>query len=197
MMPPMESVFYKYGHKKRIPVSYLFLELLSKSVENSDSNEDLRHVLEPVLSSLGVNPPYSDELLLEITEDLKEVQEAKVSSSPPAPKPSSSRDRRFGEEFVGWFRGLNIDVSLYLLTHYDFQKACDLYCHTPVLVVDKMLTTKFEHEWNSLEAGFESVVLGMGGKIKKSSAAAKETFAIPKDEVEEQKRNQQLKKLGF
>lgn len=190
----MESVFYKYGYKKRFPVTYLFLELFSKSVENSDAdNEDITDILLPVLTALGKKPPYSEEFLTHILQDMDEYRRSKEGKdTSPAPKGK----RQFGTEFIKWFAKLETDQILILITDFDFDKAYKIYSEVPVMFVDKMIETKLSYEWTKAEKDFEAVVFGMGGSIKGKSSDSG-GFSVPKSEEELKQRNAALKQLGF
>ena len=175
----MESVFYKYGYKKRFPVTYLFLELFSKSVQNSDpENEDITDVLLPVLSALGEKPPYEEEFLTEILQDMDEYRKSKEGKSEPK---SKSGKRQFGTEFINWFSKLDTEQILLLITDFDYEKAYKLYSETPVSLVDKMIETKLSYEWTKAEKDFEAVIFGMGGSVK-GGATGDKSFDAPKTE---------------
>jgi len=189
----MESVFYKYGHKKRFPVSYLFLELFSKSVEKYGDDADMSEVIPPVLSALGIDPPYSEEMIIGIVYDLKELQD----SRPKGKSNKSSGKRTFGREFIKWFGNLDIDQTLLLLTGYDFDAAYKIYSELPASLVARMIDTKMGHEWTHAEASFEAVIFGMGGSIKGGKSDADKTTDAPKTKAEEDARLAQLKKMGF
>jgi len=189
----MESVFYKYGFKKRFPVTYLFLELFAKSIENSESDAEVAEVLLPVLSALGKEPPYDESFLITIMEDLTELQKVKSEKQGSGKKPSNKRS--FGSEFLKWYTALDTDQALLLLTGFDYDAAYNLYSKVPALVVDQMIETKLGYEWNSAEKDFEAVVFGMGGSIKGGSDKDK-TFEN-KTEKGMEAMTAQLKNLGF
>lgn len=190
----MESVFYKYGYKKRFPISYLFLELFAKKLQNSEPDTDMADVLQPVLSALGVKPPHSDELLVQVFKDLQEVHESK--SGEPSPSAPKGGKRTFGKEFLKWFAGLDQEQALLVLTDYNFEAAYKLYSEVPALLVDKMIRTRIGYEWSHAEANFEAVIFGMGGSIKGGGKDDKRHEA-PKTKEAETARNADLKKLGF
>lgn len=190
----MESVFYKYGYKKRFPVSYLFLELFAKKLETSEPDADITDILEPVLSALGHQPPHKEEFLLGILAELKEIQEK--NSGTKAVKPTSGGKRTFGKEFLNWFSGLDQVQALLVLTNYDFDAAYKIYSTVPALLVDKMIQTKIGYEWTQAEANFEAVIFGMGGSIKGGSKDNK-MHEPPKTKEAEKSRDANLKKLGF
>lgn len=187
----MESVFYRYGFKKRFPVTYLFLELFAKSLENSESDADISEVLLPVLSALGYQPPFKEELLIGILKDLEELQKTKEEKSGGSAKKSGKRS--FGSEFLKWYTSLDTDQSLLLVTNFNYDAAYDLYSKVPAFLVDKIIETKLGYEWNKAEKDFEAVVFGMGGSIK---GGGDKTFD---NKTEEGKKamEAQLKNLGF
>mgnify|MGYP001413970052 CR=1 FL=1 len=189
----MESVFYRYGFKKRFPVSYLFLELFAKKLENSEPDTEVRDILEPVLSALGHDGPHTEEFLMQVLEDLKEIQDVKSGDAPVKQKGGK---RTFGQEFIKWFASLDQAQALIVLTDYDFDKAYKLYSTVPALLVDKMIQTRIGYEWTQAEANFEAVIFGMGGSIKGGGKADK-SHEAPKTKEAETARNADLKKLGF
>lgn len=189
----MESVFYRYGFKKRFPVTYLFLELFSKSLENSESEAQVADVLLPVLSALGYEPPHEESMLIEILKDLDELQTIKKEKSSGPNKKSGKRS--FGTEFLKWYTSLDTDQALLMMTNFNYEAAYNLYSKVPALLVDKMIETKLGYEWNSAEKDFEAVVFGMGGSIKGGSDSDK-TFDN-KTETGSKAMENQLKKLGF
>lgn len=189
----MESVFYKHHYKKRFPITYQFLELFANSVDNNSEDAEVHEVLTPVLSALGHKPPYREEFILEVVEQLTYVQKAK--SEVKAGKPASGRS--FGTEFIQWFSKLDVSQIMFLLSDYDFEKAANIYNTTPVLVVDKMMELKMEHEWQIACKDFEAVIFGMGGKIKGGAGEDDKMHEAPKTEVEEKQRASSLKRLGF
>lgn len=191
----MESVFYKYGYKKRFPVTYLFLELFTKSLENSESDASIEEVLLPVLSSLGKKPPYDEAFLEQVLNDLHDFRKAKDEAVRES-KSSSDSKRTFGKEFLKWFSQKDTEEILFLLTSYDFNLAYKIYSEVPVTAVEKMIKTKLGYEWTVAEKDFEAVVYGMGGSLKGGSSGGK-TFSQPKTEEEEKVMANQLKKLGF
>lgn len=190
----MESVFYKYGYKKRFPVTYLFLELFAKSVENSDPESEITEVLFPVLNALGFKPPYQENFILQILQDMDEYRKKKEGID--SASHAKGKKRSFGTEFIKWFSSLEQDQVLLLVTDYDFEAAYKLYSEVPVSVVERMIETKIGYEWTKAEKDFEAVVFGMGGTIKGGSAGQK-SYDAPKTENELHERNVALKKLGF
>jgi hypothetical protein len=190
----MESVFYKYGHKKRFPVSYLLLELFAKSIEKYGDEAEVSEVLPPVLSALGIDPPYTEEFIAEVITDISELQESKSEKKGSG---KSSGKRTFGKEFIKWFGSLDIDQTLLLLTNYDFDAAYKIYSTLPASLVDKMIDTKMGYEWTHAEAAFEAVIFGMGGSIKGGSSDPDKTTEEPKTKAEEDARLAQLKRMGF
>lgn len=191
----MESVFYKYGYKKRFPVTYLFLELFAKSVENSDPESDVTEVLIPVLTAMGHKPPFEEDMLIQILQDMDDYRKKKEET--PDKKPASGGKRQFGSEFIKWFGKLDADQTLLMLADWDFEKAYKLYAETPVQIVEKMISTKVEYEWTLAEKDFESVVFGMGGSFKGGGSPDDKTFEIPKSEKDNRARESELKRLGF
>jgi len=190
----MESVFYRYGFKKRFPVTYLFLELFTKSYENSES-EDVTEILLPVLDALGHKPPYDEQFLVDILKDMDELQKVKAEQAKGG-KRNSSNKRSFGSEFLKWYTQLDTEQTLLLLTGFDFGAAYRLYSEVPALIVDSMIQTKLGYEWNTAEKDFEAVVFGMGGSIKGGTKNADQVFEN-KTEDGAAEMQAQLKKMGF
>lgn len=190
----MESVFYKYGHKKRFPVTYLFLELFGKSVEKSGGEGDIESVLLPVLSALKIKPPYHELMIQQILNDMEEIQKF-GSEKPPE---SSNGKRTFGKEFIKWFSSLDIEKNLLLLSDYDFNKAYKLYSETPVLAIAQMTEVKLGYEWAKAEASFEAVIFGMGGSISGGSDTGN-TIDMTKETTDSERQQQEaaIKRMGF
>lgn len=192
----MDSVFYKYGHKKRFPVTYLFLELFSKSVENSDNSEmSVAEAITLVLAALDVRDPDT-ELLTQIAEDITAIEET-IRKKQSTAKPTSNKGRNFGTEFLKWFNKMGTEQVLLLLADFDYTRAVQLYCEVPAEVVDRMVELKLGYEWTHAEAQFEAVLFGMGGKIKGGSSDADKSFDEPKSDADDAARNAALKNLGF
>lgn len=189
----MESVFYKHRFSNRLPVTYLFLELFTKSIENSGS-EDVVAVLEPVLVKLGHKPPFSETM---ITDILKEIDSLRKESDGKSKGKSGGSKRSFGSEFIKWFGRLDIEQTILLLVNFDFEKAYKLYSEVPASVVDRMIETKMGYEWTHAENNFEAVVYGMGGSFKGGSKDADKSFEEPKTQADQVARDEGLKSMGF
>lgn len=189
----MDSVFYKYRHKKRFPITYQFLELFAKSVDNNNRDAEVQELLLPVLSALGYKPPYDESFVVEVLEQLSEVQKVKSEMK----KGKNGSKRSFGSEFIKWFARLDIEQILFLLSEYDFDKAGHLWASTPVLAVDRMMETKMEYEWQVASKDFEAVIFGMGGKIKGGASDGEKIHDAPKNAGEDSQRKSTLKGLGF
>lgn len=195
----MESVFYKYKYKKRFPVTYLFLELFTKSLENSDADADVITVLLPVLAALDIKPPIPEEVIHGILEDLDEHRKKTAERSGKGAAGKGGK-RTFGKEFIKWFSGLDVEQTLLLVTNFDYEAAYKIYSEVPISFVDKMIRTKLSYDWTIAEKDFEAVVFGMGGSIKGGTSGGGgegQTFEAPKNKEEEVSRNAALKKLGF
>lgn len=194
----MESVFYKYGHKKRIPVSYLFLELFAKSIENFGhaADDDAAQLVQPVLTSLGYNPPFKEETIIDILTDIDSLRKSHGEREK-SKKGGKGGKRTFGSEFIGWFSRLDIEQTILLLADFDFDKAFKIYSEVPATIVDKMIETKMGYEWTWAESNFEAVVYGMGGSFKGGGSKPDQSFEAPKNETDKVERDAALKKMGF
>lgn len=189
-----ESVFYRHTHKQQFPVSYLFLELLARSAEKSESGT-LLDVIAPVLTALGQKPPFKEEFLADILREVLEIkkdkEQASAKRSGPAPK-----GRSVGSELSKWIGGLDIEEALLMSCDYDYDKAADLYCNKPVKVVDSIISLRAQQEWQRAMVVFESVVFGTGGKMKGGTSDSTSVMTAA-SENSQREMESKLKSLGF
>ncbi len=189
----MPSSFYSQRVLKRFPVSYLFLEVFASLCEKS-SAISAPEAIASTLQSLGVKPPYTPELLSGIAEDLEAIRRSKESSK--SSKPSKGRGgRSVGSEMLGWLGSLDLETTLLIASDYDYEAAAKLYSECPVQVVDRIVSTRIEAETHRINAMFEAIVFGTGGKMKGGSPADKVMDAsAPEANADVQA---QLKKFRF
>jgi len=166
----MSTLFYHYSHKEEFPITYLFMELLERSVEESPGCS-LKEALLPVLKACGHPPPYSEEFLQSVSAALNEVSKEKKKLSEevnkqkkPDPKPG------LGTQLAEFTKGLTLQESLLYVYEYDFDKASHHYCNTPVQAVDLSISLKYRFLWQTLTQRYEACLFGFGGGYSDSKS---------------------------
>lgn len=161
----MPTSFYSRRVAKQFPVSYLFLEVFAGICEKSEGISS-PEAITVALQSMGVDPPYTGEMVASISRDMVSVRDAHQT---PPPSKASRNKRGVGTEMVSWVSSLDMEPLLLLATGGDYRLAEYLYCDVPAMAVDEFLRTHIQFESHRAGVVFEAVVFGTGGKMKGGS----------------------------
>lgn len=160
----MESIFTK--KRGEYVVTYYLVELLERSIEQAGGNTDVEVFIPPVLKKLGYKPPYSQDSILQLLEDLNTMRKEKVEKQSNASTPKSSGGKKtYGQDFFKWVDEVKIDGALLIAMQYDYEKAERAYKTLPYQVIDKIVDLNFKQIWYSMSNYYEAIVLGMGGSL--------------------------------
>ena len=189
----METIFTQ--KRSEYVVTYYLVELLDRSIEQAGEGADVEQVLPPVLKKLGYKPPYTETAVMQLLQDLKAMEKAKVEQASRSPKKAKSPKRSYGHDFFKWMEEVKVDGALLMALQYDYEKAEKAYKTLPYQVVDKIIDLKFKQVWHQMQSQFESVVLGMGGSMGSSSEVI--DHAAGEENVSLDDMAKGLKALGF
>ena len=164
----MPTSFFERQQKTKYPVTYLFLEVFAGLAQQSDESNSA-DLISKTLKLLGVKPPYSEELLLQIAVDMTGIRDKRESAGKGSSKPSG---RTPGSDMMHWISHLPTEDLLLFVCDFDYEKAYTLYTTVPVGAVEQMVKNRVELEQQRIGAFFESVIVGFGGKLKGGASDA-------------------------